>query len=419
MLIYGDASQGKRNYQEDSFLDIKVNGQGLSGASLVLLADGMGGHAGGDVASESVVTVFAEAFSNDDESPVSTRLMDALDAANDNLAFLKKQRPELADMGCTLIGAVIQPHKLHWVSVGDSHIYLVRNGSIRKLNADHSMMGEFQALVEQGKMSEAEARSHPKRNALRSAMVGGEISLIDIDKSDLRSDDVLIFSTDGLDTLSAEAFGKTVKAFHTQPPSKLVEALLDAVDAVDAPRQDNTTVIVAKPAASSGLPVPFVVPKLSGQNLVIAVLSVIIAILLALIVYLLIPPEPEPELQEVDTQQGPESISNDADEIGIEEQRPPIPPQSGVQDLSPEQGSVASSSDPSNGGGGSSGGAGQDEEQGEVGTGGSSSSGTSASGPDASGAGDDSTTVDDGTETSNDQADGTVIDGEADQDIKE
>ena len=86
-------------------------------------------------------------------------------------------------MGCTLIGAAFGPEGLDWISVGDSPLYLVRKGKIVRLNEDHSLAPEIDRMAEMGRMSEEQAKAHPRRHVLRSALIGAEIDLIDWSKA--------------------------------------------------------------------------------------------------------------------------------------------------------------------------------------------------------------------------------------------
>ena len=106
---------------------------------LLVLADGMGGHAGGDVASGLVVEHFFKAYINS-HANIPEALRNSLNSANEQLANAVVETPELRGMGTTLIGCVIRENLMYWVSVGDSPMWVLRNGALQRINADHSMV---------------------------------------------------------------------------------------------------------------------------------------------------------------------------------------------------------------------------------------------------------------------------------------
>lgn len=241
----GKASVGKRDNQEDSFRLEFENRDNAGSDVLMVLSDGMGGHAGGEVASDLVCSVFAEHFiRKSQETRPKSRLNDALQIANAALGQSIAASPELKGMGCTLIGALKIGDRLVWTSVGDSILFLLRDGVLRRLNADHSLYGELIQLVKDGKLSQAEADANPRRNALRSAVLGGQIALIDTKAVELRKGDLVLLATDGLETLP-DAEIETIMSRHARPDVRAVASdLLNAVERKDTPNQDNTTVIV-------------------------------------------------------------------------------------------------------------------------------------------------------------------------------
>jgi PPM family protein phosphatase len=234
------ADQGARSYQED-IATVRDHVGGLA----AVLADGMGGHAGGAVASEVASTRFLEAFfaaAGDDCS----RLAEALELANAALADKAASRSELRGMGCTLVGASFGPANLDWISVGDSPLYLVRGGDILRLNQDHSLAPEIDRLVALGRMSEDMARIDPRRHVLRSALMGGEIELVDCSQAPLalQAGDIVILASDGIHSIPEVEIARVAAAAAT--PDAAAEALIAAVAAAGDPHQDNTTVVVVQ-----------------------------------------------------------------------------------------------------------------------------------------------------------------------------
>jgi PPM family protein phosphatase len=234
------ADQGARNYQEDAAA-VRPHAGGLA----AVLADGMGGHAGGAVASEVATRGFLDAFlaATGDER---IRLAEALDHANVAIADRAAGRPELRGMGCTLIGTSFGPASLDWVSVGDSPLYLVRGARIVRLNEDHSLAPEIDRLADEGLMSWDMAKIDPRRHVLRSALMGAEIELIDASETPLalKPGDVVVLASDGIHSVPEAEIARLVAAAET--PDAAAEALIAAVAAAGDPHQDNTTVLVVR-----------------------------------------------------------------------------------------------------------------------------------------------------------------------------
>ncbi len=247
------AIQGARNYQED-FAVVHPSMTGPSSASLITaLADGMGGHAGGAVASELVCDQFLRSFqelSKSDELNASVRekLSRALNAANHAVAERADGDPVLTGMGSTLIGAELSKDGLQWVSVGDSPLLLVRDGEAVQVNADHSLAPELDRLAELGEITVEQAQQSARRNMLRSAITGDEIDLIDLSRMPLQLEpgDYVLLASDGLQTLENEEIARIVMAYGADGSESVASALLRAVEAMREPYQDNATVVVVR-----------------------------------------------------------------------------------------------------------------------------------------------------------------------------
>ncbi|MBT8622539.1 PP2C family protein-serine/threonine phosphatase [Polynucleobacter paneuropaeus] len=236
---------GQRSNQEDySLFRVFNQKQGL----LVVLSDGMGGHTSGEIASKLSVNTFDSSFSGHPSESVQVKLGASLNEANSELSNQIKLKPQLDGMGCTLVGAYIDPDGLQWISVGDSLLYLYRANKLRKLNADHSMAGLVEESYRLGKISKAEAENYPNKNALRSAVMGADLPLIDSPKNPMKifSGDILIVASDGLQTIDDDAIGSICGKYSNQPASKIANALLEAVKRKQRSNQDNTTIQVIK-----------------------------------------------------------------------------------------------------------------------------------------------------------------------------
>jgi formylglycine-generating enzyme required for sulfatase activity/serine/threonine protein phosphatase PrpC len=241
--ISGAQIEGARDYQEDAFLITHLTDKEGKSSSLVIVADGMGGHAAGNVASNMAVQAFNSHFtSNYPSDKIPKILKESIHKANNAITETVKETPALDGMGCTMVSTVFQNGNMWCVSVGDSHLYLLRDGKLVKQNADHSYGGYLDKMAAKGKPVKAEPAL--SRNMLMSGLTGEEIP--DIDSPDtpveLQAGDRIIICSDGLDTLSA---GKIIRySERSETPKQCTDALLKAVDDADVPRQDNATIIV-------------------------------------------------------------------------------------------------------------------------------------------------------------------------------
>ncbi len=252
-----NATQGARNYQEDTALvwpgtDVFVPGPALSqpanGHVVAVLADGMGGHAGGALASRIACERFIAAYAGRDAGSTQERLIGALEAANGAIAEKVEDNPLLSGMGSTLVGVVFSDAGVEWVSVGDSPLLLYRRGEIALLNEDHSLAPELDQLAAAGVMTEEDARRDPRRHMLRSAVTGEELDLVDLSRHPLviEPGDYVILASDGLHTLDTSEIERIISAYATDGPEAVSRALIRGVEAMRDPHQDNTTVVAVR-----------------------------------------------------------------------------------------------------------------------------------------------------------------------------
>ena len=242
---------GQRDYQEDDYGLLDGRDLGLDGRehSMLLVADGMGGHVGGATASGLLSKTFVEAYSQA-TGPIVDRLRTCLDEANAALASAIAEKPELDSMGSTLVAAVVSGEGVNWISVGDSPLWLFREGQLERLNADHSMAPVLADLVATGRMTAEEAAQDPSRHSLRSAVMGDEIAMIDVSSQPVavQPGDRLLLASDGLMTLSDREIADILVQTQAAPLEDSVAALIQAVEAAEHPHQDNTTVLLYEPA---------------------------------------------------------------------------------------------------------------------------------------------------------------------------
>lgn len=242
--ISGSQINGARDYQEDAFLITTIGGSDeKDSASLIIVADGMGGHAAGNVASNMAVQTFNKhVTAHFPTADVPAMLQAAVRAANASITDTVRETPALRGMGCTLVAALVVDQRLHWISVGDSHLYLLRGGTLEKKNVCHSYGGFLDRMAAAGRPVEPEAGF--SRNMLMSALSGDEIAEVDCPDEPyvLQPGDRVIMSTDGLDSLNAAKI--LSYSDGARGAREFVSMLLKGVEEAAIPRQDNTTVVV-------------------------------------------------------------------------------------------------------------------------------------------------------------------------------
>ncbi len=239
---------GKRERQEDDLGHIDGDTLDRDGNhSVALVADGMGGHAAGEVASRAAVRGFLQAYGT--RGLARDRLQSGLDRANAAIAEETDRNAALFGMGTTLVAAAVTEQGLHWISVGDSPLYLFRAGRVERLNEDHSMRPVIARLLEE----DPEAASNYSPNELFSALMGGPIEKADAPTTPrrLEAGDIVVIATDGLETLDEEETGALIAEHSGEGPDAVCDALLRTVEAKDHPRQDNTSLVVIEVERSS------------------------------------------------------------------------------------------------------------------------------------------------------------------------
>jgi PPM family protein phosphatase len=244
-------SQGARDYQEDAITaDFPVGAE----AGFVVLADGMGGHAAGDVASKIVLTeVFSELkFHYADVEAFEARAPEILrgvaDLANETLRHHTRTHPETEGMGATLVVPALVENRLWWISVGDSPLFLYRNGKLTQLNEDHSMAPQIDFMAKSGLIDPKDAAEHPDRNCLISVLMGSQIARVDCPAQpyELKAGDIVVCSSDGLQFMTNAQIEKVLAKYRKTRSTEIAERLLDELGKIGDPDQDNISFTIIK-----------------------------------------------------------------------------------------------------------------------------------------------------------------------------
>lgn len=240
---------GFRAEQQDAFAVGEAVLADRRRASLVVIADGMGGHAGGAKAARTAIDTFLHHCMQATAETFGAMLESALQGANRALAAEKREHPELDGMGCTLVAAVADCRMLHYISVGDSILWRCSKAGLNRINADHSMSPLLDASIRRGEMTEEEARDH--RSGLRSALTGNAIAMIDKGSIEWHDGDAFLLASDGILTLAEDEIAAIIACdgeiaeHHSQAA---VDDLLDRVEQRAPSDQDNCTLILIAPA---------------------------------------------------------------------------------------------------------------------------------------------------------------------------
>lgn len=243
--------QGARARQEDALAMSFSLGSEIGFA---VLSDGMGGHAAGDMASRIIVTeVFAEltlqlAEPELDPKTIPRLLRRSIKIANQSLRAHIEEQPDFRGMGGTIVVVVVVGSDLHWISIGDSPLYLFRDRKLVRLNDDHSMAPQIDLMVREGLMDAETGRNHPQRSCLMAALMGEEIAELDCPDTPfaLRPDDLLVVASDGLQYLPDARIAQVMDLSRRCDSMQIAGELLSGVAAVEDPEQDNISLVVIK-----------------------------------------------------------------------------------------------------------------------------------------------------------------------------
>jgi len=208
-----------------------------AGARLLALADGMGGHAAGEVASQLVIAALAHLDDDEPGGDLLANLDSAVRAGNSAIAAQVEMEPDLEGMGTTLTAILFAGNRLGLVHIGDSRGYLLRDGELTQITKDDTFV---QTLVDEGRITREEAHSHPQRSLIMRALTGHEVEPT-LTMREVRTGDRYLLCSDGLsDPVSDETILDALKIPDvTDSADRLIELALRGGG------PDNVTVVVA------------------------------------------------------------------------------------------------------------------------------------------------------------------------------
>jgi PPM family protein phosphatase len=224
---FAESDTGRqRSANEDSY---------FARAPVFVVADGMGGAQAGEVASKIATEAFESG--NDSDEPPEVYLRSVAESANTRIHELSREDSSRSGMGTTLTAALISDEEISLAHVGDSRAYLFRDGELKRLTSDHSLVEE---LRRQGRLTEEQASEHPQRSIITRAL--GPEPDVDVDTMTypVRPGDVILLCSDGLTTMLSEE--QIAEALRSTPDlRRAVRRLIRAAN--DAGGRDNITVV--------------------------------------------------------------------------------------------------------------------------------------------------------------------------------
>jgi protein phosphatase len=245
-----DLGLGPKSRNEDS---------GYAGPNLLVLADGMGGHAAGDVASSMIVGELAPLDEEDVTADQAVPLLEeALHSANAKLTRAMRENSDLTGMGSTTIVMLRTGNKLAMAHIGDSRAFMLRGDTFSQITKDHSFV---QQLIDEGRISREEAGTHPQRSVVTRVMTGQPDDEPDTSLREAKIGDRFLLCSDGLsDFVGADVIEEILREART--PDDAADRCIEV--ALKASTRDNVTVIVAEVVDADGDDLPVTVPQVVG-----------------------------------------------------------------------------------------------------------------------------------------------------------
>ena len=216
----------------------KNDDSAYAGEYLAVVADGMGGHAGGDVASASTVLDLVHLDHNHHTGDAGTDLADEIQSANSLLSELVHVNPKLAGMGTTVTALLLSGTRLAFAHIGDSRAYRLKDGVFEQLSVDHTFV---QRMIEEGRMTEAEAEVHPHKNVLMRVLGDVDASPeLDLRYFEASPGERWLLCSDGLNFVRPQMVEEVIRNTKSLPTA--ADTLIELTLAAGSP--DNVTVVV-------------------------------------------------------------------------------------------------------------------------------------------------------------------------------
>lgn len=226
-----------RSNNQDSY----AAGEFQNGVAWAVVCDGMGGNAGGNIASSTAVKSISERITSAyretmTSSSIKNLLVTAITNANFEIYDMAADNLDLLGMGTTVVAAIMTKNTLYIAHAGDSRAYLVTKEEIRQLTRDHSVV---QDLVDRGEITPEQARTHPRKNLITRALGVDESLKVDFTVEDLKGDETLLICTDGLSNMIEPL--DIYRVVADNPHEEIAEILVNQAN--ENGGEDNITVV--------------------------------------------------------------------------------------------------------------------------------------------------------------------------------
>ena len=226
-----------RSNNQDSY----AAGEFQNGVAWAVVCDGMGGNAGGNIASSTAVKSISERITSAyretmTSSSIKNLLVTAITNANFEIYDMAADNLELLGMGTTVVAAIMTKNVLYVAHAGDSRAYLISQDEIRQLTRDHSVV---QDLVDRGEITPEQARIHPRKNLITRALGVDESLKVDFTVEDLEGDETLLICTDGLSNMIEPL--DIYRMVADNPDTEIAEILVNKAN--ENGGEDNITVV--------------------------------------------------------------------------------------------------------------------------------------------------------------------------------
>lgn len=227
MKMYGATDIGlvRETNQDNFYIDKSVK--------WAVVADGMGGHNGGETASSLAVEEIKKSMAQ------GVGLKESISNANTLVYRTSVENPELSGMGTTVVLCEILGGRVNVAHVGDSRAYLYRDGKLKQITKDHSIV---QQLIDSGTITEEQALYHPQRNLITRAVGTEKNILVDYETLEIFENDYILICSDGLSSYVEES--KIVNIIENTKSGETVEKLIEAAN--NSGGKDNVTVVLIK-----------------------------------------------------------------------------------------------------------------------------------------------------------------------------
>lgn len=239
MKSFAITKKGKKREVNQDYLFCSESSVG-SLPNLFIVADGMGGYYGGEIASRFSVETMAESIATSKESSIISILDSSINEANKKMIYELKQSDELKDCGNTLVAATLSKNTLYVANVGDSRLYLLEDGRLRQITEDHSLVEE---MIKKGLLKREEARFYPKKNAITRAVGITKLIKVDFFELEIKAGSKFFLCSDGVSNMIDDDVLEEVVASNKEI-SEICEELIEMV--YEKGGSDDATIIMVE-----------------------------------------------------------------------------------------------------------------------------------------------------------------------------